>query len=433
MRVLLVGSGGREHALAWKISESPLVDVLLAAPGNPGIARHATCVGIGADAHDELVAFAGRERVDLTVVGPEVPLVAGLADRLSAAGLCVFGPTARAAAIEGSKAFAKALMARHGIPTARFATFDDPARARRYCRDLGAPLVVKADGLAAGKGAIVCRTLAEADDAIALCMERRVFGASGTTVVVEEFLVGEEISFFALSNGDDALAFGAAQDHKAVLDGDRGPNTGGMGAYSPVVAFDDALEKHVMETIVRPTFAALAREASAYRGVLFVQLMLTAEGPKVVEFNCRFGDPECQALMLRAPGDLVPLLAAAARGEAWPAAPPWPRRASVCVTVASGGYPGAYATGVPIEGLTRAEAKPGVRVFHAGTKQVEGRLVTAGGRVLSVAAVAADLPGALRAAYDAVGEIRFDGMHYRTDIGQRAVRAEAPPRRRGER
>jgi len=227
------------------------------------------------------------------------------------------------ARVRRDPAFAKALLARHGIPTARFATFDDPARARRYCRDLGTPLVVKADGLAAGKGAIVCRTLAEADDAIALCMERRVFGASGTTVVVEEFLVGEEISFFALSNGGDALAFGAAQDHKAVLDGDRGPNTGGMGAYSPVVAFDDALEKHVMETIVRPTFAALAREAGAYQGVLFVQLMLTAEGPKVVEFNCRFGDPECQALMLRAPGDLVPLLAAAARGEAWPAAPPW--------------------------------------------------------------------------------------------------------------
>jgi len=279
--------------------------------------------------------------------------------------------------------------------------------------------VVKADGLAAGKGAIVCRTLAEADEAVAECLERRAFGASGRTVIVEEFLAGDEISFFALSNGDDAIAFGAAQDHKAVFDGDRGPNTGGMGAYSPVTSFDDALEKHVMETIVRPTFLALAREAEAYRGVLFVQLMLTAEGPKVVEFNCRFGDPECQALMLRAPGDLVPFLVAAARGQAWPATPQWPRRASVCVTVASGGYPGAYSTGVPIEGVTRAEAKPGVRVFHAGTRLADGRLVTAGGRVLGVAAVADDVSGALQAAYDAVGEIRFDGMHYRTDIGQR--------------
>jgi phosphoribosylamine--glycine ligase len=419
MKVLLVGGGGREHSLAWRISQSPQVDALLAAPGNPGIARHARCVEIGVDAHDDLVAFARRERVDLTVVGPEAPLVAGLADRFIAAGLSVFGPTARAAAIEGSKVFAKDLMGRHGIPTARFEAFDDPVRARRYCRGRGAPLVVKADGLAAGKGAIVCRTLAEADEAVAECLERRAFGASGRTVIVEEFLAGDEISFFALSNGDDAIAFGAAQDHKAVFDGDRGPNTGGMGAYSPVTSFDDALEKHVMETIVRPTFLALAREAEAYRGVLFVQLMLTAEGPKVVEFNCRFGDPECQALMLRAPGDLVPFLVAAARGQAWPATPQWPRRASVCVTVASGGYPGAYSTGVPIEGVTRAEAKPGVRVFHAGTRLADGRLVTAGGRVLGVAAVADDVSGALQAAYDAVGEIRFDGMHYRTDIGQR--------------
>jgi phosphoribosylamine--glycine ligase len=432
MKLLLVGGGGREHSLAWRISRSPLVDTLLAAPGNPGIARHAACVEIGVDAHEELVAFARREGVDLTVVGPEVPLVGGLADRLIAAGLNVFGPTARAAAIEGSKVFAKDLMLRHGIPTARFATFDDPARARRHCRELGPPLVVKADGLAAGKGAIVCRTLAAADAAVAECMERRVFGASGATVVIEEFLTGEEISFFALSNGGDAIAFGAAQDHKAVFDGDRGPNTGGMGAYSPVASFDEALEKHVMETIVRPTFAALSREAEPYRGVLFVQLMLTAEGPKVVEFNCRFGDPECQALMLRAPGDLVPFLLAAARGETWPAAPAWPRRASVCVAVASGGYPGSYTTGIPIEGLSRAEAIPGVRVFHAGTKLVDGRLVTGGGRVLGVGAVADDLSEAIRAAYAAIDEIRFDGMHYRRDIG-RAVRAEAPPRRGGER
>jgi len=429
VKILLVGGGGREHALAWKIAQSPLVDTVFAAPGNPGIARHASCVDISVDSHDELVAFARRERIDLTVVGPEVPLVAGLADRLAAAGLVVFGPSARAAAIEGSKVFAKNLMLRHGIPTAQFSTFDEPTHARRYCRDVGAPLVVKADGLAAGKGAIVCRTLEEADAAIAECMERRAFGTSGARVVVEELMVGQEVSFFVLANGHDAMPLAAAEDHKAVFDGDRGPNTGGMGCYSPVAVFDDALEKRVMEGIVRPTLTALAREGAAYRGVLFAGLMLTAQGPKVVEFNCRFGDPECQALVVRAPGDLVPLLLAAARGEAWPPAHPWPHVASVCVCVASGGYPGKYATGLPIRGVEAAEARPDVQVFHAGTATREGRLVTAGGRVLGVTAVAENLTNAMASAYSAVREIFFDGMHYRTDIGRRGVRAEAPPRR----
>jgi phosphoribosylamine--glycine ligase len=419
MKILVIGGGGREHALAWKIAQSPLLDRLFAAPGNPGIARHALCVAIGVDAHDDLVAFARRERIDLTVIGPEAPLVAGLADRFEAAGLTVFGPGARAAAIEGSKAFSKDLMRRHGIPTARFATFDDPERARRFCRELGAPLVVKADGLAAGKGAIVCATLAEADGAIGECMERRAFGAAGTRVVVEEFMVGQEISFFALANGADVVPLAAAEDHKAVFDGDRGPNTGGMGCYSPVPVFDESLEKRVMETIVRPTLAALAAEGALYRGVLYAGLMLTAEGPRVVEFNCRFGDPECQALMVRAPGDLVPLLMAAARGEAWPAAHPWPSTASVCVNLASGGYPGTYPTGLPIRGVEAAGARPGVQVFHAGTATKNGALVTAGGRVLGVTAVADSMDAAIAAAYAAVGEISFDGMHYRTDIGRR--------------
>jgi len=302
MRVLIVGGGGREHALAWKIAQSPMVDAMFAAPGNPGIARHASCVDIAVDAHDDLVSFARRERIDLTVVGPEVPLVAGLADRLTAAGLTVFGPSARAAALEGSKVFSKDLMSRAGVPTARFASFDQPAAARGYCREVGAPLVVKADGLAAGKGAIVCRSLEEADAAIAECMERRAFGLSGARVVVEEFMVGQEVSFFVLANGIDALPLAAAEDHKTVFDGDRGPNTGGMGCYSPVPSFDDGVEKRVMETIVRPTLAALVREGAPYRGVLYVGLMLTAEGPKVIEYNCRFGDPECQALVVRAPG-----------------------------------------------------------------------------------------------------------------------------------
>ena len=419
MRVLLVGGGGREHALAWKIAQSPRVTALFTAPGNPGIARHAVCVPLTADALDGLVAFARRERIDLTVVGPEAPLVAGLADRLLDAGLAVFGPIAQAAAIEGSKAFAKDLMARNAIPTARFATFDDPARARGYCREVGPPLVVKADGLAGGKGAIVCRTLADADEAVAECMERAAFGAAGATVVVEEFLSGEEVSFFALANGADALPLAAAQDHKTVFDGDQGPNTGGMGAYSPVASFDAAMERRVMDTIVRPTIAALAKDGAPYRGVLYVGLMLTAEGPKVIEFNCRFGDPECQALVVRVPGDLVPLLVAAAHGGPWPEVGPWSTRASVCVVLASGGYPGKYGTGAAIEGVESAETAPGVTVFHAGTALREGRLVTAGGRVLGVTAVAGDLATAIARAYGAVGAIRFEGMHYRRDIGRR--------------
>jgi phosphoribosylamine---glycine ligase len=419
VKILIVGGGGREHALAWKIGQSPLVDTLVAAPGNPGITRHAHCVPIGVDAHDALVDLARSERVDLVVIGPEAPLVAGLADRFTAAGLAVFGPSARAAAIEGSKAFAKDLMRRHAIPTARFATFDDAVGARRFCREMGAPLVVKTDGLAAGKGAIVCPTLADAETAIAQCMEQRAFGAAGARVVVEEFMTGQEVSFFVLSNGGDVLALAAAEDHKTVFDGDRGPNTGGMGCYSPVTAFDEAIEKRVVETIVRPTLAALAREGAAYRGVLYVGLMLTAEGPKVVEFNCRFGDPECQALMVRAPGDLVPLLLAAARGDAWPADRPWPSTASVCVNLASGGYPGAYPTGLAIRGVEAAAARPGVQVFHAGTATRQGMLVTAGGRVLGVTAVADHMDAAIAAAYAAVREISFEGMHYRTDIGRR--------------
>ena len=418
MNVLLVGAGGREHALAWKIAQSPHLTRLVTAPGNPGIARHAECVAVAVDDHDGLVRLAEKQRADLVVVGPEAPLVAGLADRLSAEGVAVFGPRARAAAIEGSKAFAKALMARHGIPTARFGTFDDAARARRFCRDLGAPLVVKTDGLAAGKGAIVCATLAEADEALALCMERREFGAAGATVVVEEFLVGEEVSFFALVSGRTATALAAAQDHKAVFDGDRGPNTGGMGAFSPVASFDAAMQARVMTSIVRPTIAALADEDTPYSGVLFVQLMLTAEGPKIVEFNCRFGDPECQAILAPMDADLLPLLAAAARGESTPAIAT-PARAAVCVTLASGGYPGKYQTGAPITGIESAERLRGVEVFHAGTARRDGRLVTAGGRVLGVTAVGADLSSAIETAYEAVGHIRFEGMHFRRDIGRR--------------
>ena len=418
MNVLVVGGGGREHALCWKLAQSTRLTRLVAAPGNPGIARHAACVAVSVDDHDGLVRLADKERPDLVVIGPEVPLVAGLADRLSAAGFTVFGPSARAAAIEGSKAFSKALMARHAIPTARFETFTDAARARRFCRELGAPLVVKTDGLAAGKGAIVCTTLAEADDAIAACMERREFGASGTTVVVEEFLVGDEVSFFALVSGRNVTPLAAAQDHKAIFDGDRGPNTGGMGAFLPVASFDAAMQARVMTTIVRPTVTALAEEGAPYSGVLFVQLMLTREGPKVVEFNCRFGDPECQAILAPMDGDLLPLLIAVAKGAPAPEVAA-STRAAVCVTVVSGGYPGTYATGVPITGVDEAASLAGVQLFHAGTALRDGRLVTAGGRVFGVTAVAEDVASAIERAYQAVGRIRFDGMHFRKDIGRR--------------
>ena len=428
MKILLIGGGGREHALAWRIAESPLVDLLYAAPGNPGIARHARCLPIPVEDHEAIVSFAQRERIDLTIIGPEVPLVAGLWDALAARGLLALGPSARAAAIEGSKTFAKDLMARHGIPTAAYATFSDPAAARAYGRQLGAPLVVKADGLAAGKGAIVCPTLADADEAIALCMERRGFGAAGATVVVEEFLRGEELSFFAVANGTDVVPLATAQDHKTVFDDDRGPNTGGMGAYSPVPRVDAELVLRIMDTIVAPTIHALAREGAPYRGVLFTGLMLTAEGPKVIEFNCRFGDPECQVILAAAGDDVLPLLLAAALGDALPAPGGVARgadgvvRHAVCVNLASGGYPGTYRTGLPIDGIDAAERREGVRVFHAGTAERDGKLVTAGGRVLGVTAVADDLATAVARAYAAIGDIHFEGMHFRRDIGRRGLR-----------
>ena len=424
MNVLVVGGGGREHALCWKLAQSPRLTRLVAAPGNPGIARDAACVAVSVDDHGGLVRLAERERADLIVVGPEVPLVAGLADRLRDKGFAVFGPGAAAAALEGSKAFAKDLMTRAGIPTARYATVSDPARARAFCRELGAPVVVKADGLAAGKGAIVCATLAEADAAIARCMERREFGAAGATVVIEEFLRGEEVSFFAVSNGTACVAIGAAQDHKTVLDGDRGPNTGGMGAFTPVASLDTATHARIMRTIVEPTFAAIARAGVPYRGVLFVGLMLTADGPKVIEYNVRFGDPECQAILAATPDDVLPLLDAAARGGTLPSVTA-SSRASVCVVLASGGYPDRYTTGLPIEGIAEAERTPGVVVFHAGTASRNGNLVTAGGRVLGVTATAPGVPQAIDAAYAAAARIRFDGVHYRRDIGRRRAAQEA--------
>jgi phosphoribosylamine--glycine ligase len=420
--VLLVGGGGREHALAWKLAQSPRLGRMIAAPGNPGIAAHARCVAVRDTAIEELVALARRERPDLVVVGPEAPLALGLADRLRAAGFAVFGPSAAAARLEGSKAFAKDLMARHGIPTARFRTFRDAAAARRYCREVGAPVVVKADGLTAGKGVTVCRTLEEAEGAVHRCFEERAFGDAGQTVVVEECLEGEEASFFALADGQAVLPLVAAQDHKTVFDDDCGPNTGGMGAYSPAPVVDGAMQERIMVEIVRPVIATMAKEGAPYTGVLYVGLMITRQGPKVVEFNCRFGDPECQVILPRLEGDLLGLLHAAATGGGLPATLAWSPRPSVCVVMASGGYPGHYETGRPITGVEAAAGLPGVTVFHAGTARVDGALVTAGGRVLGVEATGADVAAAIRTAYAGVERIHFDGAHYRRDIGHHALR-----------
>jgi phosphoribosylamine--glycine ligase len=405
VRVLLVGGGGREHALAWKIAQSPRLDRLIAAPGNAGVARHAECVAVKDSEIDDLVALAKRESVDLVVVGPELPLSLGLADSLREAGFAVFGTSRAAARLESSKAFSKDLMARYGIPTARFKTFQDPATARRFCRDLAAPLVVKADGLAAGKGAIVCLTLDDADRAIRLCLEDGAFGEAGRTVVVEEFMEGEEASFFVVTDGTSVLPFQAAQDHKTIFDGDRGPNTGGMGAYSPAPVMD----------------AAMAREGAPYAGVLYAGLMLTNRGPRVVEFNCRFGDPECQAIVPRLEDDILPVLDAVARGHGLPASLRWRAESSVCVVLASHGYPGKPRLGDPIGGLDAAGGLPGVNVFHAGTARRDGAFVTSGGRVLGVQALGADIRAAVARAYEAVDLIRFDGMQWRRDIGRRAL------------
>ena len=421
MRVLLVGGGGREHALAWKLAQSPRLGRLVAAPGNPGVARHAECVAVRDTEIDDLVALATRESADLVVVGPELPLSLGLADRLRAAGLAVFGPSQAAARLESSKVFSKDLMARYGIPTARFKIFQDAAAARRFCREWGAPLVVKADGLAAGKGAIVCLTLDDADRAIRLCLEEGAFGSAGRTVVVEEFMEGEEASFFVVTDGTSALPFQAAQDHKTIFDGDRGPNTGGMGAYSPAPVMDATTDRRVMDEIVTPTIAAMAKEGAPYAGVLYVGLMITKDGPRVVEFNCRFGDPECQAILPRLDEDILPVFDAVARGRGLPASLRWRPESSVCVVLASRGYPAAPKVGDPISGLDDAGALPGVNVFHAGTARRDGGLVTAGGRVLGVQALGPDIRSAVARAYEAVDRIRFDGMQWRSDIGQRAL------------
>jgi phosphoribosylamine---glycine ligase len=422
MRVLLVGGGGREHALAWSLAASPLLTKLWIAPGNPGTAECGDNVPIAATDIAGLVAFAREQRVDLVVVGPEAPLTLGLADACAASGIACFGPSAAAARLEGSKAFMKEVCDAAGVPTASWARFDEPAAAHAHIGARGAPIVVKADGLAAGKGVVVAMSVEEAFAAVDEIMVARVHGQAGASVVIEEFLDGEEVSFFALCDGTHAIALAAAQDHKRVGDGDTGPNTGGMGAYSPAPVFTQALQDEVMARMIRPTLAEMARRGTPFRGVLFAGLMLTREGPKLLEYNVRFGDPECQVLMLRLQSDLLPALVAACHGALDRFALRWWEEAAIIVVMAARGYPGEPAPGGVIEGLERAAQLPGVQVFQAGTaRREDGALVASGGRVLGIAASARTLGEAREAAYAAVEALDFPDGFCRRDIGHRAL------------
>ncbi|CAH1669155.1 phosphoribosylamine--glycine ligase [Chelatococcus asaccharovorans] len=423
MNILLIGSGGREHALAWKISASPLCDTLFTAPGNPGTAQCGENVALDTTDHAAVIAFCRDHAIDLVVVGPEAPLVAGLVDDLTAAGIKAFGPTKAAAQLEGSKAFTKELCVEAGIPTAAFARFTDEATARAYVAARGAPIVIKADGLAAGKGVVVAMSLAEANEALAM-MFAGGLGEAGAEVVIEECLVGEEASFFALSDGTHVVALASAQDHKRAFDGDEGPNTGGMGAYSPAPVLTPALEAEVMERIIRPTVAAMKARGTPYKGVLYAGLMLTADGPKLIEYNARFGDPECQVLMPRMKTDLVAALLATVDEELGSFDVRWWDDAALTVVMATKGYPGAYARGSEIGGIEAADAIENVIVFHAGTRQDGPRYLANGGRVLNVTGLGPSIADARRRAYEAVAAIDWPEGFCRSDIGWRAVGLE---------
>jgi phosphoribosylamine--glycine ligase len=435
VNVLVVGSGGREHALVWKIAQSPRVSKVFCAPGNAGIANQlvlrsevsplhraaAECVPIDVMDIAGLADFAQKESVGLTVVGPEAPLVAGITDEFRRRGLRIFGPSKAAAAIEGSKVFAKTLMARHGIPTGAFEVFDDYHRALSYLRAQTPPIVVKADGLAAGKGVTVAHTLDEAEAALRAIMVEHAFGDAGRQVIVEECLSGPEVSLMVFADGEDLIPMAPSQDHKPIFDGDQGPNTGGMGCYSPVPAMDGTLFEEALERIMRPALRAMAAQGCPYSGVLYGGLIMTERGLQMLEFNARFGDPESQAVLPRMKGDLVAILEAAADGRLSTVSCGWSNQAAVCVVMASGGYPGDYEKGKEITGLDEAEAMDGVIVFHAATKRAGSRWLTNGGRVLGVTGLGDTLPQAIDRAYEGVAAIHFDGAHYRRDIAQKAL------------
>ncbi|MCA1770130.1 MAG: phosphoribosylamine--glycine ligase [Halomonas sp.] len=430
MKVLIIGGGGREHALAWKVAQSPLVTSVLVAPGNAGTAREAGLanVDIGVDDLDGLVTFARDASIDLTIVGPEAPLVAGVVDRFREAGLAIFGPAAGAAQLEGSKSFTKDFLARHAIPTADYRTFTEVAPTLEYLAEKGAPIVIKADGLAAGKGVIVAMTLDEAEAAVRDMLEANAFGDAGARVVIEEFLDGEEASFIVMVDGETVLPMATSQDHKRVGEGDTGPNTGGMGAYSPAPVVTDKVHRRIMERVILPTVRGMAAEGYPYTGFLYAGLMIDAEGdPRVIEYNCRFGDPETQPIMLRLRSDLAELCLAGATGNLAGKTCDWDSRAAVGVVLAAGGYPGHYRKHDVIEGIEAAEAT-GCKVFHAGTGEKAGRLVTTGGRVLCVTALGEGVSAAAEQAYRGVDAIHWEGVLCRRDIAYRAIARE-----RGER
>ena len=419
MKVLVVGSGGREHALGWKISQSPMVDKIYCAPGNAGIGEMAECVAIKAEDLDGLLVFAVQNEIGLTVVGPEVPLTMGIVDKFQEKGLKIFGPSGRAAEIEGSKTFAKDLMAKYGIPTAKYGAFTDAAEAKAFLAEVGLPCVVKADGLAAGKGVLICETKDEAETAVEDILVDNKFGNAGSRVVVEEFLTGQEVSMLAFSDGKTIVPMVSSQDHKRIWDGDKGLNTGGMGAYSPAPIYTADIHEIVVPQVLEATIKAMEQEGRPFAGILYAGLMLTADGPKVLEFNARFGDPETQAVLPRLKSDLVEIFLAIIDGRLAEMNIEWHEEAAVCVVMASGGYPETSDKGRVITGLKEAE-EAGAIVFHAGTKETDGNIVTNGGRVLGISALGKDIAEAIENAYKGVKQITFENMQYRTDIGKKA-------------
>jgi phosphoribosylamine--glycine ligase len=421
MKVLVIGGGGREHALVWKIAQSPRVSKIYCAPGNGGIAEQATIVPIKANDLEGLLSFALKEGIDLTVVGPEEPLTKGIVDLFESKSLMIFGASRKAAEIEGSKAFAKEMMKKYRIPTASYEIFEDQKEAIRYLRKQKAPMVVKADGLAAGKGVLICKTVEEAVRSVEKIMVEKIFGEAGRRVVIEEYLVGEEASYIAFTDGKAILPLASSQDHKAIFDGDEGPNTGGMGAYSPAPVVTDQVHERIIEKILRPIIQGLGEEGRPYKGVLYAGLMISDGHPRALEFNARFGDPETQPVLMRMKGDIVPILEACMKGNLSQYRIEWSPQAAVCVVMASKGYPGDYEKGRPIKGLEEVKEIKDVFVFHAGTASKDGRTVTNGGRVLGVTGLGEDIPRAIEKTYQAVKKISWEGVHYRKDIGQKAL------------
>jgi phosphoribosylamine--glycine ligase len=421
MKILVVGSGGREHALIWKIAQSPKVKHIYAAPGNAGIASLAECVPVPVDEIKKLASFALSKSIDLTLVGPELPLTLGIVDEFKRYGLKICGPDRTAARIEGSKLFAKDLMKKYRVPTADYAAFESPSEAAAYIRGKGIPAVIKADGLAAGKGVMPVHSLEEAEKAIDTILTRKEFGAAGSRIVIEDFLRGEEASFIAFTDGKTILPMPSTQDHKAIYDGDKGPNTGGMGAYSPAPVITETLARRIMDEVMTPVVKGMAAEGSPFKGILYAGMMIEGDAIRVLEFNARSGDPETQPIMMRMKSDIIPVLEAIADGKLDGTAVAWDERPAVCIVMASEGYPGNYRKGMAIEGLTEAQSLPDVQVFHAGTSLDGNRVVVNGGRVLGVTALGGTIEKAIERAYDAAARIRWDGAYYRKDIGRKAL------------